>query len=1197
MAEIIIIDPIGGLTSTKRDGVSNDSQGLCSTTFGGRQNDIAFGGLSPSVLGSTILGGQKNTINSPSCYSTIFGGQCNTVQQTRSSIGGGCDNKIINQNLEGSVIGGGYINKIESGYSVIGGGNRSCTNINGNFSTVFGGRHNMNFSSGSTVVGGWYNWNCNNTQNSTISGGYDNCNRNPFSTIGGGQGNTSNSTYGTIGGGLDNCLNSLGVTSTGSTILGGESNQTFCKNSTIIGGTLNQVRENSSVGGGYCNRISGTDSVIGGGKNNLILNSNFETILGGSNNRICKITSTQTSGSTILGGINNEISNAFDSGIAGSNNIANGSCVFALSTDSNVFGFRNVVLGGQGITTIGNDTVFVPFLNINDLGITPAINNLGVDANGLVVPGTNPNSPNLIAARGKEEPIYPIINNAATLAFSNIFEGTVMVNSQAYDDWETSAIADTYDYSTGIWTCPETALYNISYFVQLTQCEQITTGVGPVKYANIIIPPVLPCSNEGLGWGVENFYTNTGYTCVCPSGYELTPDGQSCIQVNVLPFTGTSVVPLSIQQFTEDAWGAFGVRVFKPNSWFLQNGQPLSGVNYTQLGPNYGISVGVPNGGTQCNPAIIHNFCTPNEGNYPNGCSYDYYVFCGWSLDNIDFPDSYFCNGTSVPFTNPCESNGSKRFWRNRMKDINVWKLNDPNWVGTLCVCDTIDVPVSKMYYIGIGGDNNYSIQINGVPFVSFVGDETGSSQANFKWWNVYPVFLNAGPNTIYMCNENLGAAGGLATEIYDMTLAQLTAATSVSDLNILYSTSEYHPGGPREGSTSCPTNGCPSGYEYVETDNGPICMEILYTSCTQTITGTSTSSIGMISAGITDPSNTILYVGSHTTPAVFQKEAYLSGGQVHVLLNQGDQLCLRVNNTTGIPYSYNNGTTDYTSMTIQRVKEVPPSPTPTPTQTSTPTPTPTPTVTPTPSLPSDCGISGYSYDPAQFPTPTPSTTASVAQFGCVGLFGDAVTDEYFNFGGIRNGKPFYVSNEITFNLNSCGGQQTIPPMTVYWDSGASAWFMEITSSGIDCATLIGSPDSNFPVATGSTNWSSFNTSNGCPCTQFYNLIDTFAFNPCAYRFRLASGSTYNSIQTLCGSQYFFVSNPNLTYPFAYTPNPVGSNLVDTIQLGTNWYSDSTFTTSLGDGFYMIPTIVISGTFTRYWFELQSGVVVQSGLC
>jgi hypothetical protein len=76
---------------------------------------------------------------------------------------------------------------------------------------------------------------------------------------------------------------------------------------------------------------------------------------------------------------------SFASGI---NSIAQTDGTFIHSQNSLVTGQRSVVLGGQNITGSTNDTVFVPYLNINNLGTGTSINNLGIDSNGFVVTGT-----------------------------------------------------------------------------------------------------------------------------------------------------------------------------------------------------------------------------------------------------------------------------------------------------------------------------------------------------------------------------------------------------------------------------------------------------------------------------------------------------------------------------------------------------------------------------------------------------------------------------------------------------------------------------------------------------------------------------------------------------------------------------------------------------------------------------------------
>lgn len=72
----------------------------------------------------------------------------------------------------------------------------------------------------------------------------------------------------------------------------------------------------------------------------------------------------------------------------GTNSIASGTTSFIHSTNSLVTADRSVVLGGQNITGTTSDTVYVPYLNIKNVGSGTSVNNLGIDVNGNVVSGT-----------------------------------------------------------------------------------------------------------------------------------------------------------------------------------------------------------------------------------------------------------------------------------------------------------------------------------------------------------------------------------------------------------------------------------------------------------------------------------------------------------------------------------------------------------------------------------------------------------------------------------------------------------------------------------------------------------------------------------------------------------------------------------------------------------------------------------------
>ena len=73
----------------------------------------------------------------------------------------------------------------------------------------------------------------------------------------------------------------------------------------------------------------------------------------------------------------------------GSGSTVSGETSFIHSVGSLLTGNRSVLLGGLNLTGTTDDTVYVPYLNINNLGAGTSINNLGIDSNGNVVIGTS----------------------------------------------------------------------------------------------------------------------------------------------------------------------------------------------------------------------------------------------------------------------------------------------------------------------------------------------------------------------------------------------------------------------------------------------------------------------------------------------------------------------------------------------------------------------------------------------------------------------------------------------------------------------------------------------------------------------------------------------------------------------------------------------------------------------------------------
>ena len=136
-------------------------------------------------------------------------------------------------------------------------------------------------------------------------------------------------------------------------------------------------------------------------------------------------------------------SDGLESHAGGHSSTASGETSFIHSTDSLVTGDRSVVLGGQNITGTTNDTVYVPFLNVGNLGVGTSLNNLGIDSNGFVVVGAT--DENVFVNSGNA--------NAASqqLTFTNTSGGTFNVTNGAalFSDNDINVTGGTYNINTG----------------------------------------------------------------------------------------------------------------------------------------------------------------------------------------------------------------------------------------------------------------------------------------------------------------------------------------------------------------------------------------------------------------------------------------------------------------------------------------------------------------------------------------------------------------------------------------------------------------------------------------------------------------------------------------------------------------------------------------------------------------------------
>jgi hypothetical protein len=186
--------------------------------------------------------------------------------------------------------------------------------------------------------------------------------------------------------------------------------------------------------------------------------------------------------------------------------------------------------------------------------------------------------------------------------------------------------------------------------------------------------------------------------------------------------------------------------------------------------------------------------------------------------DQITTGNAFWINGPSNSTSGPLNRCG-------------LWTTSTPAGqdIG-FSVCLTL--PETKVYFIGVGGDNRCRITVDGVVIVdqnvSALATQYGAdAQITFKVWHVYPVTLAAGPHIIELIGHNDSGVAALGAEVYNNTAAELIAATSYADLDVIFSTKDYI-GEPVQLSTGGLGYSCPSGYSLAACVEPVVCRAIV---------------------------------------------------------------------------------------------------------------------------------------------------------------------------------------------------------------------------------------------------------------------------------------------------------------------------------------------------------------------------------
>ena len=87
-----------------------------------------------------------------------------------------------------------------------------------------------------------------------------------------------------------------------------------------------------------------------------------------------------------------------------------------------------------------------------------------------------------------------------------------------------------------------------------------------------------------------------------------------------------------------------------------------------------------------------------------------------------------------------------------------------------------------------------------------------------FKRWNVYPITINAGPHILELFGLNNDSVAAFGCEIYDNTLNELIAASTLGDLNIIFTSNGITSANVVQNLNNEYLNtgySCPEGYVY----------------------------------------------------------------------------------------------------------------------------------------------------------------------------------------------------------------------------------------------------------------------------------------------------------------------------------------------------------------------------------------------
>lgn len=230
-------------------------------------------------------------------------------------------------------------------------------------------------------------------------------------------------------------------------------------------------------------------------------------------------------------------------------------------------------------------------------------------------------------------------------------------------------------------------------------------------------------------------------------------------------------------------------------------------------------------------PSASENTVAQTNGAYGN--------FGAWI-----YAPGYASNGTG-PSTQINPANG---FWINPLDNLTAAPLNRAGlWAITTLPSQTvgfsvcITVPEDTTYYVGMGVDNFGVLNIDGNNIIT--QDVTAlAAQYNsafpgigaavtFKIWHIYPIFLSAGTHVLEIIGTNAGGPAAMGCEVYNLTPAQIAAATSYADMGVglIFSSKDFI-GMPVQIGSGGIGYSCPGGFSLRYCESPIVCVRTITT-------------------------------------------------------------------------------------------------------------------------------------------------------------------------------------------------------------------------------------------------------------------------------------------------------------------------------------------------------------------------------